>query len=99
MSNNEQENTLASILGIDEMSEEEQEVFIERVGSIVLDATVGRLLVSLDEDQVQELENYFDTVAESDDVFLHLIENYPQFEAYLQEEVAGLQSEAKEVLT
>ncbi|MCA9356926.1 hypothetical protein H6784_00660 [Candidatus Nomurabacteria bacterium] len=93
------EHNLAEILGINKLPENEQVEQIEKVGMMIINAAVGRLLVSLDESEVKELEDFLATSTGTEDVFQYLLETYPQFEGHVQDEVTGLYSEAEQILT
>ena len=99
MQNNESQNKLAKAFKIDEMPEAEQDAFFARAGMIIIDAAVGRLLLSLSEAEVAQLELYFDTHENVEDIIKHLLETYPSFEDFLHEEAAALQAEAEKVIS
>jgi len=99
MDNQETVNELAEMLEIDKMPEDERAEFMERVGSIVVDAAVSRLLVTLTESEVEQLQKYLDMSTESDDVFAYLLRNYSQFEKIVEEEIAAFQKNTTEVIS
>jgi hypothetical protein len=81
------------------MSEPEQAVFLKRIGEIVLDAALLRLLAGLDDAAVEELQTYLEGVEENDDVLAHLLETYPNFSEIITEEAAALREEGEAVLS
>ena len=80
-----------------QMSEEEFNNMMEQAGSLILDAAVGRLLLSLDDKAVEELQDYLEGVGENDDVLAHLKQTYPEFNSIISEEALALQNEGKEI--
>lgn len=98
MSDNKQELNLATLLGVDDMPEAQREEFLERVGGIIIEASIGRLLVSLEDDQVSKLEAYMNTVSEEDDIFAHFLRTYPDFQSIVEGEITALREQAIEVL-
>ena len=89
---------LAEVLKIDALPPEEQQEFLSRVGNVILDSSVMRLLTSLEESEVESLEKYIDSGSQEDDVFEHLLKTYPNFEKIVEEEAAALQSNFAEVM-
>lgn len=98
MSDTQFDQKVVESLGLDGLSPEEQEVVFARIGGLLLDAAIGRLLLSLDDEQVQILQTYLGGVDESTDILTHLLEVYPEFESMLTEEAAAFQEEAKRIL-
>ena len=96
-----QENTpeskLAQIFNLSDMSKAELDVFMERAGSIVLDAAVGRLLLDLDESALEDLQAYLAQVDEETDVLSHLLQTYSNFENLLLEEATALREEGESI--
>jgi len=90
---------LATLLGIDQMSESEKAVFLERTGNIIIDGAVGKLLMSLEPDQVAKIEAYVDAAPETTDIFEYFLKTYPDFQSIVEEEVANYQAEATEILS
>lgn len=80
------------------MTEAEQQSFMARVGTLVLEAAVGRLLLELSEAEVFALQTHLQTEAGTEDVVAHLLQNYPQFKVCLEAELAGFQADAEQVL-
>lgn len=99
MQENETQSKLAKAFKIDEMPEAERDAFFARAGMIIIDAAVGRLLLSLNEVEVAKLELYFDTHEDVEDIMSYLLDTYPTFEDFLQEETLVLQSEAEKVIS
>lgn len=90
---------LAVLLGIDKMSDAEKDAFLERAGNIIIDASVGRLLLSLEPDQVAKIEAHVDAAPETEDIFEYFLKTYPDFQSIVEEEVAAFRADATEVLS
>lgn len=82
---------------VQQISEKELEFLQEKTGVIILEAAVGRLLLSLDERAVIDTQNYLESVSENDDVFEHLSRTYPAFSTILAEEAEALQKEGEKI--
>jgi hypothetical protein len=89
---------LATLLGVDKMGEQEKETFLARAGSIIIEAAIGRLLLSLEPDQVSQIEAYTEAAPETEDIFEYLLKTYPTFESIVEEEAAAFKDEAVEIL-
>ena len=62
------------------------------------EATINRLLISLEEDEVKDLEQKMASWSDNEDLVVYLMKTYPKFETFLTEEAVALQEEAKKVL-
>ncbi len=92
------ESKLGDLFGIKEMSEAQKADFVERVGNIVMESAILRLLSTLDEKQVEELETKLVEDVEAEELFAHLLKNYPEFETIIAEEMAAFQNEAEQIM-
>lgn len=99
MQDNNLQNKLSEAFSLEEMSKSERDTFLERVGSIIIDSAVGRLLFSLTEAQVAHLELHLESSLENSDVFTYLLKEYPNFEKMVEEEVVALQTEAVKIVS
>lgn len=99
MQDSELQTKLAKAFKIDEMSESERDALLAQAGSIIIDSAVGRLLLSLSEAEVAQLELYFDTHEKIEDIVSHLFNTYPLFDDIIQEEVIALQYETEKVVS
>lgn len=97
MSEDSNEITLGDLLKVEKMPENDREAFLERIGNLIIDSSVARLLVSLDDGQVNKLEMYLENVSPEDDVFAYLLRTYPDFQPIVEKEIAALKTEALEV--
>lgn len=98
MSDKKQELNLDSLLQMDEMSEVQREVFLEKVGGIIIEASVGKLLMSLEVEKADELEKYLKTILPDEDVFAFLLRKYPDFQSIVEGEIAALKEQFVESL-
>ena len=90
---------LAEHFELDKLSEEELLAFYDRMGQIIIDAALGRLLLSLPESKVAELELYLESHKNSGDAVSYLLTTFPVFEEYLEEETLAFQREALRVVS
>ncbi|MFT7644784.1 MAG: hypothetical protein ACI9BF_000442 [Candidatus Paceibacteria bacterium] len=99
MQNDNLQNKLSQAFPLEEMSETERDAFLERVGSVIIDSAVGRLLLSLTEAQIAKLELHLESNSDTSDVFTYLLNEYPNFEKLVEEEVAALRTEAVTIVS
>ncbi|MCB9810302.1 hypothetical protein H6781_01740 [Candidatus Nomurabacteria bacterium] len=97
MSEDTSEITLGDLLGVEKIPEDQRDAFLARVGNLLIDSSVARLLVSLDDGQVNKLEMYLENVSPEDDVFAYLLRTYPDFQPIVEKEIAALHFEASEI--
>lgn len=90
---------LATLLGVNKMSPQEQNDFLTRTGEVIINSAVGKLLLSLGEEQVKELEIYIENVPESEDVFAYFLKTYPEFESILEGEMEAFRNGAVEIVS
>lgn len=90
---------VATILALETTPEAQQAQLYERVGSIVLEAALNRLLLALSPEEVASIELYLDTHAETADIFEYLNTTYPAFETFIEEEVMALQLEIVSIMS
>lgn len=91
--------TIADVCQLEQMTEAEQQSFFARLSTVILDAALSRLLVSLDEPAVARLQEYLEGAGETEDVLGYLLKEYPDFETFLTEEATALQEEAVATFT
>lgn len=99
MDNTHPNTKLSDALGLETMQPAARDAFLAQLGSVIIDAAVGRLLLSLSEDEVTELESYLSTTEDDNDLFEYLLKTYPNFEKLLQEEATALQTEAEQIVS
>ncbi|MCA9363196.1 hypothetical protein KC851_02660 [Candidatus Kaiserbacteria bacterium] len=98
MSEENQTNKIAELLGLEKMTPEQQEALLARFGSLILDSSLNRLLIKLDDAQVGELQDYMESLPETENILVALAEKYPNFEDIIKEETKALQDEVEKVL-
>ncbi len=89
---------IVSLLGIQGLTEIEQEAFITRIGSTILRATIVDFSTTLTDAQRLSLEQYMKTEPETTALLEHLISTYPSFNTELEKHVAALKTEMVEAL-
>lgn len=94
-----QKSRLATLLRLDSWSETERNVFLEKSGHLVLEASIGRLLLSLPETQLAQLELFLDSHENIDDIVGYLSDKYPLFVDVLGEEVVAFQAEVGQIVS
>jgi hypothetical protein len=98
MSNQNDEKTLESLLGLDNVPAGQKEAFLEKIGSLVIDSSVSRLLLSLEESEVEKINLAIEQISSEQDMFAYLLETYPGFEKIVLEEMRAFQAEARELV-
>ena len=98
MSDKEPQSKLAELLNYDTWPEADKEALLVRAGDIVLDASVTRLLMTLDDKQVSQLESHVDKLPEGEELLQYLLDTYQNFEKILEEEAVSFQEESARVM-
>jgi hypothetical protein len=98
MDNQNDQPNLRTLLRVDEMPEEQREIFLEEVGTVVIDSSVGRLLLTLEEAEVEKLQETLANLPEDQDIFAYLLTNYSNFEKIVEEEMNAFYKEAKRIV-
>lgn len=94
---NEQKN-LEDLFGTKEMSEAQRDDFMKRVGNIVMESSVIRLLATLTEEQIEKLESHLVDESEPEALLKYLLSTYPEFETIIGEEINAFRAEAIEIM-
>ncbi|MEK7462203.1 MAG: hypothetical protein AAB618_01380 [Patescibacteria group bacterium] len=89
---------IEEILGLKEMSVEEQEDFLLSVGTLIIESAVTKFIVSILPDERLAFELWLETHNEDDNLFERALEAYPLFAEILREETAAFQGETKRLL-
>lgn len=90
---------LAILLGVDKMSPSEQNDFLAKTGEIIINSAVGKLLLTLEDEQVETLEKYIENAPETEDVFAYFLENYPSFETIIEKETEAFKNETMKIVS
>ncbi len=83
------------ILGLPDMSEEEQLEFMGAVGTLVIESAVLKFVVSIMPIEREAFELWLEAHRQDNDLLEHALEAYPLFAEILTEEINAFQSEAK----
>jgi hypothetical protein len=89
---------IAEILGVQDMNVQQQEAFFAKVGGVLLDSVITRLLLTLTEEEMLQINLDLDVKENDDDPFSYFLNTFPQFEGIVREEVAALQAETIEIM-
>lgn len=81
--------------GIDTMPAAEQNALFQQAGDVIIDASVGRLLIELSEDEVAEIEAVADKMDGDTELFSYLLHTYPRFATIVEEEISAVRAEAE----
>lgn len=90
--------SVGQALGINEMSDEELESFVAKVGSIVMQSATLRYVVELTERERNEFSTWLENNQDKENMVELALEEYPVFARILNEEVENFQQEAKKLL-
>ncbi len=79
-----------------DLSEDEQNAFLEEVGTLIFKSTVMRYLSVLSPEQAQVFETFVKVHSESDNFIEELSKQYPEFKILLDEEMEAFNNELGE---
>ena len=97
MSQNLLQQNIAPLLGIDQLSPDEQAVFLSDIGDLVFESALLRLVADLTPDQESSLDHYLETEPQSEVLMEYLFTHHKGFEKILEEEIIAFKEEAIEV--
>ncbi len=83
------------ILGLSDMSSEEQEQFMEAVGTLVIESAVLKFIASILPAEREVFEMWLESHRQDNELLEHALETYPLFAEILTEEIEAFQGEAK----
>ncbi len=89
---------IVDVLGIGDLSLEEQAAFLSEVGDVIFQTSLVRLVSLLSPEQQQALEQYLETEPEPDVLLAHLVEHHADFNTILEEVVLEFKEDALKVL-
>lgn len=89
---------LRDTFGFTELSPAEQEVFLEKLGTTVIDAALVSLVTELNEEQQASLNYYLDTEPNPEALLEHLLTQYESFEQILEQTIKELKEDVVSVL-
>jgi hypothetical protein len=88
-------NDLGDILGLHEMSHEEQDSFLTRVGELIIESAVLRFVIPLEEADQENFNSWLYAQQFDEALLQSACEIYPRFAEILTEEMDAFQGEAK----
>lgn len=89
---------IVELLGINALAPQEQSLFLEEVGSVILDGVMLRLASLLTDSEIDALSQYLETQPEPQILLGHIIEHYSGAEAILEDVVSEFKEDAQAVL-
>jgi hypothetical protein len=98
MQNNILEKNIVAILGIESLPQDEQLLFLEEIGSTILDAVLVRLSSVMTDSEVDALSQYLETNPEPQVLLSHIFEHYKDAESILKDVVTEFKSDAVAIL-
>ena len=91
---------LVKELGLESLPEEKQLEILEKIGSIIFQSVLLRVLDLLDDDQKDELEKLFKEKADDPNAVLKFMEdNVPDIDGIVKEEVTKFKTETLDIIT
>lgn len=90
---------IGHILGLPDMSEEEQQQFMEAVGVLVIESAVTKFAVSILPGERAAFELWLEAHRQDNELLERAIDAYPLFAEILTEEINAFQEEAKRLFT
>jgi hypothetical protein len=97
MENKDEQSVLVK-LGINHLASDKKNELLNDYGQILIEASIGRLLLSLENSQLEKLESYLENVTDDEDVIAYLLRTYPEFQPIVEEEAKALEAQTKEAL-
>lgn len=92
-------NNIIKILGIDTLPKDKQTEAIERLGAIVYQEVMLRVLEDMKEEDKDAFEKLVEKTPDPESIFAFLAEKVPDIDKIIIEEAEGLREESKEILS
>jgi hypothetical protein len=89
---------IISELGLDQLSQEEQEQVLERIGKIIYQAVLERVLGRLSEEDAQKLDELLDGDPSGEEILAFLRERIDNIDEIIQEEAQKFRQESLQVM-
>jgi len=93
------EQNIKNALHIDKLSAEEQQEIIERVGVVIYQNVLMRVLPGMSDEQENEFERLLDANASPEEIFGFLNTNVPNLEQVIQEEAEQFRNKASNIMS
>ncbi len=93
------EQDLSVILGINDLPEAEQALFLNDIGALMLEGALLKFLVVLSESDQEALLSWMEQEIASEKILPDLIAKYPQFESFLVEEIHLFKTDAMRIMS
>jgi hypothetical protein len=89
---------IASMIGFSEMSEVEKDIFLNKVGAILLESATLRYLGGLSPSQREVFEEWLEAHAEEETLLEELCASYQEFSEILSEEIMNFNTEVVQMV-
>jgi hypothetical protein len=86
--------SIEEILGLNDMSDEERQLFLANVGALVIESAVLKYIVGLDVSAREQFDAWLEVNHKDEALLERSLEVYPEFAEVLAEEMGAFQSEA-----
>lgn len=91
------EQDISKLLGIDDMPEAEQALFLNDVGSLLLEGALMKFVLTLTDKEQAELDAWIEEPP-SEQLLPDLLKKFPKFEEFLTEEIKNFKADAIRIL-
>jgi hypothetical protein len=91
------EQTILELMGVSELSESQQNDILEKFGNLIIEASIGQLLLDLPPNRVSDLQTYIDGVSDEEDIFAYLLRTFPDFQSIVEKQIFALKSEIEAI--
>ncbi len=88
------QHTIEEILGLNDMSAEEQQIFLANVGALIIESAVLKYVVGLDPVSLKQFDSWLTVNQQAETLLERSLIAYPDFAEVFAEEMGAFQSEA-----
>lgn len=89
---------IRSLLGLEGLSQDEQEVFLAQIGELIIESAVLRLVETMTDEQEVAFNYFLDTDPDPETLMQHLVTHHKSFPQILEDEAIAFKEEAVSVL-
>lgn len=89
---------IGQLLGLNDMEDMEQQVFLQNVGQVITESAVLRYVVSVSDKARIEFEVWLEANQYEDDLLILACDEYPDFAELLAEEMEAFKKDASRLL-